>query len=299
MNIFAGMILAELSALLPSCRPSRLFSTVSYLLATIGLYLCSYPRRNAHYTLWSRTLMQLGSGIFPTFANDYRYWQGLGAQILCAAILLSPSMQRALSSKYLTSLGRLSFPIYMLHGTLMRTVLAWGLSAHGTWSSTLQTVSSIRPAFDPSICLLGSLMIVVLISSFLGFLLVIANIWSNKIEPYFDKLTTVLYGFAQSWGRRNASSAPYSTPLSPSTQTSDGKWCYGTLSGDSSALQASSSSTGTLRGRYSVERQWICDRLIDTMSACRSEVGGGSAKHKDVEYGATPTVYAFSNHTMY
>jgi hypothetical protein len=95
------MVLAEVSILTASRRPSRVRKVLSYPLAILGLYLCSYPRQNAHYALWSRNLQCLGVIIFPSTAKDYRCWHALGAQLLCLAVVLSHPIQAVLSSRYL------------------------------------------------------------------------------------------------------------------------------------------------------------------------------------------------------
>jgi peptidoglycan/LPS O-acetylase OafA/YrhL len=190
MNIFAGMILAELSYLLPA-KPSRIRSILPCFSVPLGLYLLSYPRRNPHYAQWSRNLQVLGGVLFPSFAKDFRYWHGIGAQILCATILLSPSLQSVLSHRYLLWLGKVSFTLYLIHVPLMRTVLAWAFAVSPTDVSDTKLLSP-----QPS-----ELELVLKISGFLVFLFGTAHLWLTGVEPRLDQFTAYLYTLARTWGR--------------------------------------------------------------------------------------------------
>jgi hypothetical protein len=55
----------------------------------------------------------------------HRYMAALSSVLLIVAILYSPALRRQLSHPYLVFLGGISFPMYLLHGTLIRTVLVW------------------------------------------------------------------------------------------------------------------------------------------------------------------------------
>ncbi|KFZ18230.1 hypothetical protein V501_01329 [Pseudogymnoascus sp. VKM F-4519 (FW-2642)] len=239
MNVFAGMILAELSVM--TSRPSsRQRPFLACVLGISGLYLLSYPRQNAYYAPWSRHLKHLGAVLFPQFAKDYRYWQGLGAQMLCAAILLSPSARRALSNRTLVWLGQISFPVYLLHGTLIRTVLAWVI-LRGSSPSHRPVVASPFAAPTPR---LGWLATIIVVSGFWVLLLSISNMWARRIEPCFDHLTAIIQQFARNWGGKPSSYSSGANPPSEALTSDDG---LNSLVGRSNALRISHA---TARGRH-------------------------------------------------
>lgn len=45
----------------------------------------------------------------------------------CCSVLFSPPIRRTLSQEYLVWLGGVRLPLYLLHGPLMRSILAWML----------------------------------------------------------------------------------------------------------------------------------------------------------------------------
>ena len=54
-----------------------------------------------------------------------RVYCTIGAFLLITSILFSPALQHLLSNRHLVFLGSISFSMYLLHATMMRTVLAW------------------------------------------------------------------------------------------------------------------------------------------------------------------------------
>jgi hypothetical protein len=205
MNVFAGMILAECSCL-PRFRSSRttIWNTwLLYACAIVGLYLGSYPRTNADYASWSRRLQILGTCIFPVNAVQNRYWQGIGAQMICSAILFSPYLRLALSKEYLVRLGRASFPLYLLHGPLMRSILAWMLFIYpGTPQGFLESSSRVEQdsetqrdmrGFEP-----GRPIPVLILASFFLILLFCVRLWQSTVEIWTEAALLRLEAFAMS-----------------------------------------------------------------------------------------------------
>ncbi|KKZ66941.1 hypothetical protein EMCG_07369 [[Emmonsia] crescens] len=198
INVVAGVILAELSFSPKPNTTSKLATILPYLIAILGLYLCSYPDQYAEQARWSRQLMELGMRIFPHDASLGRVWPSLGAQLLCLAIVRSPSMRRALSRPYLLWMGGLSYPIYLLHGTIIRTCLTW--LTFGP-SMLLGTTSDGSSDIDtPLIPEPNTVIIVVALPVFFTLLLAIANVWAVNVEPVFERLTGALERFARTWG---------------------------------------------------------------------------------------------------
>jgi len=75
---------------------------------------------------WSNFMLKLSHYIFPPNHPDTpRFYTGLGLTFLALGIHFSDLIKVLLSNKYLLWLGKNSFAVYLLHGTLLRTVLVW------------------------------------------------------------------------------------------------------------------------------------------------------------------------------
>lgn len=195
------MILAELSMTAPSqTSPTRgsiskgiLRQIIPYFFAVLGLYLCSFPDSYYEVAPWSNRLYQIGQMIFPANPLYGRFWPGIGAQMLCAAILYSPSMRTALSHRYLLWLGALSFPLYLLHGPFLRSLMTYMIFLPSWWNG------SPSPIPVP-----GTPMIAIMLPIFFAILLVVVKLWAVHVEPYFGVMTDRFERFAHSWGKGGA-----------------------------------------------------------------------------------------------
>lgn len=63
--------------------------------------------------------------IFPGEADVPRFYTALGIELFTLGVQLSEITKEALSNKWLLWFGKNSFAVYLLHGTLLRTVLVW------------------------------------------------------------------------------------------------------------------------------------------------------------------------------
>lgn len=100
---------------------------VAALLAIIGLFIASYPGEHPEWSVWSNYMFQLAHYIFPPDVNIGKRYTALGIDLIILAIYISPSTKEFLSSRLLLWLGKQSFAVYLVHGTLLRTVLCWML----------------------------------------------------------------------------------------------------------------------------------------------------------------------------
>lgn len=98
--------------------PSRPATVAGLCLATAGVVVCTQARLPLVYGLGR--LLLLGR-IIPVQA--YFNWNDeLGAVLLFLGLLLAAPLQRVLQSRLLLRLGRLSFPIYLLHWPVMMSL---------------------------------------------------------------------------------------------------------------------------------------------------------------------------------
>ncbi len=109
---------------------------VSPLIMLVGLWIGSYPQEHEDWEPWSLWLHQTfvnldapdgekGSLLVPEGTIAQRRFSSLAVQMCAVAIFLSPVLREALSNKRLQWLGKHSFAVYLLHGTLLRTVGVW------------------------------------------------------------------------------------------------------------------------------------------------------------------------------
>ncbi|KAM5477422.1 hypothetical protein McanCB56680_007392 [Microsporum canis] len=199
-NVFAGMILAELTYL-PPPKKSKITTILPYFIVTLGLYLCSYPDRFADQARWSRELEQLGRIIFPKNAAMGRAWPNLGAQLLCFGVMYSPQMRHVLSHKWLHWIGGLSFSIYLLHGMLMRTVLAWLVFGPNALLGVTKPGKLANGTDGQVVPQPGDLIVACTIPVFLAIMLFVGSLWNRFVEPYFGYATSSLESFAKSFGK--------------------------------------------------------------------------------------------------
>ena len=131
IHIFTGILLAELtfdpSVQQYAANHPILRTVSSTTLIIIGLFFCSYPEEHVEWAAWSRFLLCLGKVIFPAGCELPRFFPGVGVDLFLAGAIFSPTVQNFLSLPLLILLGRLSWPVYLIHGPLIRTVLTWML----------------------------------------------------------------------------------------------------------------------------------------------------------------------------
>lgn len=135
-----GTLLAELA----QHRPTQNFITshqrlltfiVAPLLLLIGGFVGSYPAEHADWAPWSRHLHNFltdpagdgsrGSLIVPKGADVQRRTSAFLIMCTAVSLFISPLFQKLLSHRLLIWLGHHSFAVYLVHGTILRTVGMW------------------------------------------------------------------------------------------------------------------------------------------------------------------------------
>ncbi|RAL01962.1 acyltransferase family protein [Aspergillus ibericus CBS 121593] len=189
-----GLFLADLShsSTLPTLIHAypwlRRILILTFLLP-LGLYVASYPGENPTWSPWSEQLFTLATYIFPPEVNIGKRYTAIGVDLIIAAIYLSPTAQRFLSSGPLLWLGKQSFAVYLVHGTLLRTVLCWML--YGTisgepWVETVDdTGAVILPPWLPVKGGWSWGWIIV----WIGIVYAVAMLWTGYVDPWCARVT--------------------------------------------------------------------------------------------------------------
>ena len=191
-NVYCGMFLAELT-LDPDVQEfavehnlARSMSSASLII--LGLFFMSYPEENPTWARWSTWLLKLGNYIFPEGVEYARYYPGFGANLLTSGILFNNTAKKILSHSFFCWMGKLSFPIYLLHAPLIRTVLTWALFGasvrpdQGKDAEGNQLPPGWLPIANRWVC-------VIAIPLFYVFLYRVANVWATYVDPFCGKVT--------------------------------------------------------------------------------------------------------------
>lgn len=184
VNVFSGVIFAELNASeipLRFAKWSRLFAPP---LVICSLVLMSYPSQFQDWAPWSDFLTRGFMKIAPVNAEKMRFWPTLGAQLFVFTIVMSPHLRRFLSHRWFLWLGKISFPLYLLHGSFMRSVLAWLLFSR-------QQITEIEEEGQKHMRypLPGVPTFVIVMPVFFVILFTATHFWAVKVEPYFGVMT--------------------------------------------------------------------------------------------------------------
>ncbi|KAF3763302.1 hypothetical protein M406DRAFT_279359 [Cryphonectria parasitica EP155] len=198
MQFFWGTLIADLqnhepfTALIAS-RP-RASAIISGFLLFIGLTFASYPEGHAEWMGWSRTLLSIMRPILPNNPDFPRFASGIGLEFISIGIVFSPFLQKALSSRYLLFLGRMSFAVYLLHGPLLKTVLVWmlyGVQTLPDHENDKGEMVITRLKYP------GNLTLVAWQIVWLPMLYGIASLWMNHVDPVCERLTNRLVEYVK------------------------------------------------------------------------------------------------------
>lgn len=184
VNVFTGILLSELNHSEYPLRFARYSPLFAPPLVVAGLTLMSFPSQFQDWTPWSERLLQWYYKLAPTNAELMRFWPTIGAQLLTFSIVMSPHLRRALSHRWLLWLGKISFPLYLLHGSFMRSILAWLLFSR-------QQITEIEDEGKKYMRypLPGTATFLVVMPIFFVILFTATHFWAVKIEPYFGIIT--------------------------------------------------------------------------------------------------------------
>ena len=189
LTVFSGIILAEFSLTTTPSHLSRYSPFITPPLTLVALVLMSMPSDFPASAPWSLALHDLGLRIFPAQIDFGRTWGSVGGILLVFSIIISPHARAILSSRPLTMLGKISFPIYLLHGTFMRSLFAW-IMFGGKGIALIEERQADGTVIEfERIPLPGMPRTVVAVVSSMCAVLVASYFWAERIEPLFGKIT--------------------------------------------------------------------------------------------------------------
>ncbi|OJD16854.1 hypothetical protein AJ78_02998 [Emergomyces pasteurianus Ep9510] len=184
INIFAGLLLAQLQVDMGSRATSLLPKPVPSLIIIIGLFMCSYPQEHVEWAYWSRTMRESMEQIVPERTDINRYWVSVGTTTLMIGIFFSRNARKVLTHPVFNFLGRASFPVYLLHNTLMRTVLVWMAYGYAAATNPLSDAQGNIIQLSRS----GPFAFVFILPIFYAILYAVAYAWVLYVDPLCAKV---------------------------------------------------------------------------------------------------------------
>jgi hypothetical protein len=174
---------------------------VAAILACSGLFIASYPGEHPEWAPWSNYMFKLAQYIFPPESNIGKRYSIVGIDLIILAIYVSPSTKDLLSARPLLWLGKQSFAVYLLHGTLLRTVLCWmlyGITGQ-PWEGEIVDEKG-QPIYDEEgeplhphwIPMRPPWVVAISIPIWIGLLYLCAWLWTAYIDPLCARVTQKL-----------------------------------------------------------------------------------------------------------
>ncbi|KAJ5794999.1 hypothetical protein N7457_001598 [Penicillium paradoxum] len=160
-------------------------------LTIIGLFLASYPGEHPEWAGWSNTMFKASHYIFPPGVNIGKRYTALAIDMIILAIFFSPSTKNFLSSRLLLWLGKQSFAVYLIHGTMLRVVLCWmlyGISGQ-PWEGPEAKTDDQRDDWLP---IRPPWVVAISIPVWIGMVYVLAALWTAYVDKFCASLTQKL-----------------------------------------------------------------------------------------------------------
>ncbi|KAE9984417.1 hypothetical protein EG327_005032 [Venturia inaequalis] len=191
--IYGGAILAELSMVPTINRFASSRNTASrvlpFIIFTLGLYMYSFPSHDPTWVGWSKTLEHIGRTIFPKDSELWTAWAVTGSIFLLIGTILSEPLQQFLSHPVFLYLGTHSFPIYLIHGPLLRSFLNWILYLFVKPQWHTETNAGVVTKVWGRYHLPPPWKFLIALPVFFAVVLLLSQLWTAKIEPQCGRLT--------------------------------------------------------------------------------------------------------------
>ncbi|KAJ5786018.1 uncharacterized protein N7503_011230 [Penicillium pulvis] len=187
-----GMLLSDLSydtTLKTWIQEHRyLRKAITFPLAILGLLIASYPGENPEWATWSNGMFKAATYIFPPDVNIGKRYTAIGVDMIILAIYLSPTTKDFLANRVLLWLGKQSFAVYLIHGTMLRVVLCWmlyGITGQ-PWDGPEGATDDIRDDWLP---LRSPWVVGVSIPIWIGLVYACATAWTAYVDTFCARMT--------------------------------------------------------------------------------------------------------------
>ncbi|KAL1595166.1 hypothetical protein SLS60_009854 [Paraconiothyrium brasiliense] len=125
LNIVFGMFVAELHNHYKDSATSVLPAPIPAIMIVLGMFIAGFPQDAPHNAHWSDSMSRFMQAITVEKSDIRRYWDHIGASTVLLGIFFSRNARRVLTSPVFNFLGRVSFPVYLMHNTFIKSVLTW------------------------------------------------------------------------------------------------------------------------------------------------------------------------------
>ncbi|CAK7211352.1 hypothetical protein SCUCBS95973_001083 [Sporothrix curviconia] len=194
MQFFFGVFLSEAqnhpaSAQFLTRHPRLCRMVLCPFFLIAGCFIASYPEAHPERVGWARALHSFLTTFLPNGSDYARFASGFGVQLMAIGLHFSPKMRDVLANRAFLWLGKNSFAVYLLHGPLMRSVLAWLVFGFKTLPDTLDEEGKPVHHNTP---FPGMMHLYVVLCFFIPFNYFVAHLWTSYVDPKCNDLTEVM-----------------------------------------------------------------------------------------------------------
>ncbi|KAG9505046.1 hypothetical protein J7337_002012 [Fusarium musae] len=175
-----------------SWSKSRYIPFFGFLSVAVGLFIASFPEGRIELAPWSHWQNQILSAIVPKDSEFPKFASSFGFCLLTIGGVLLPGYADILSHRVLVWLGKRSFAVYLLHGTLLRWLLTWMVYGNSL-SPTLQVQQP--EVASPKLEYAGNTWLLFCLPPWLGLLYGLAEIWTTYIDTAAERFTNQLVAY--------------------------------------------------------------------------------------------------------
>lgn len=202
----------------------RIFAAI---ISIAGLLIAGYPGEHPEWSTWSNYMLKAAHYIFPPDVNIGKRYSAIGVDLIIFAIFISPSTKDFLSNQLLLWLGKQSFAVYLVHGTLLRTVLCWmlygitgqpweGQPVDGNGQPLLD--ENGKPLHPHWIPIRPPWVVGISIPAWIALVYLCASLWTAYVDPFCAKITQKLENMMFEQDEKSVEALPLTNmPMAPAS----------------------------------------------------------------------------------